>query len=122
MDKDVLPAPIGPYRPAVWAGPALYVSGQLPLDPVAGRITAEGIADQTRQALANLGSILRSVGLDYTDVVKTTCLLADIADFGAFNAEYAAVFAVDPPARSCFAVKDLPQGALIEIESIAIKN
>ena len=115
-----------PARPPLWAptaklcGNTLYTSGQLGLIPAEGKL-ADGIEGQAHQALKNLGAILKEAGMDYSDVVKTTCFLADIKDFAAFNAIYAEYFKGEVPARSCFAVKDLPMGGLVEIEAIAVK-
>ena len=115
------PAAIGPYSQAIQAGNTVYVSGQLPIDPATGAFAGADIAAQTRQSLTNIRSILAGAGYSMTDVVKTTVLLADIADFAAMNAVYAEFFTSDCPARACFAVKDLPKGALVEIEAIACK-
>ena len=115
------PAAIGPYSQAVQAGNTLYVSGQIPIDPATGAFAGNDITAQTRQSLTNVRSILEAAGYTLADVVKTTVLLADIADFAAMNAVYAEFFTADCPARACFAVKDLPKGALVEIEAIACK-
>lgn len=115
------PAAIGPYSQAVQAGNLLFVSGQIPLDPATGVFAGEDIATQTRQSLTNVKAILAAAGYTCADVVKTTVLLADIADFAAMNAVYGEFFPVNCPARACFAVKDLPRGALVEIEAIAAK-
>ena len=114
------PAAVGPYCQAKLCGNTLYTSGQLGLIPAEGKL-AEGIEGQAHQALKNLGAILKEAGMDYSDVVKTTCFLADIKDFAAFNAIYAEYFKGEVPARSCFAVKDLPMGGLVEVEAIAVK-
>lgn len=114
------PAAVGPYCQAKLCGNTLYTSGQLGLVPETGKL-AEGIEGQAHQSLKNLGSILKEAGMDYADVVKTTCFLANISDFAAFNAIYAEYFKGEVPARSCFAVKDLPMGGLVEIECIAVK-
>ena len=115
------PAAIGPYSRAVQAGNTLYVSGQIPVDPATGAFAGSEITAQTRQSLTNVRNILEAAGYTLSDVVKTTVLLADIADFAAMNAVYAEFFTADCPARACFAVKDLPKGALVEIEAIACK-
>ncbi len=115
------PAAIGPYSQAVQAGNLLFVSGQIPLDPATGVFAGEDIATQTRQSLTNVKAILTAAGYTCADVVKTTVLLADIADFAAMNAVYGEFFPVNCPARACFAVKDLPKGALVEIEVVACK-
>lgn len=113
------PAAIGPYAQGVKAGNTLYVSGQIPIDPATGRFAADDIAGQTEQSLKNIGAILAQAGYGYEDVVKTTVLLADIADFAAMNEVYARFFNGGCPARAAFAVKDLPKGALVEIEAVA---
>ena len=115
------PAAIGPYSQAVQAGNMLFVSGQIPIDPATGAFAGDDIVSQTRQSLTNVKNILEAAGYALTDVVKTTVLLADIADFAAMNAVYAEFFTANCPARACFAVKDLPKGALVEIEAIANK-
>jgi len=115
------PAAIGPYSQAVQAGNMLFVSGQIPIDPATGAFAGEDITTQTHQSLTNVKNILAAAGYTMNDVVKTTVLLADIADFAAMNAVYAEYFTENKPARACFAVKDLPRGALVEIEAIANK-
>ena len=118
------PAAIGPYSQAIKAGDTLYVSGQLGIDPATGELAEGGIAAQARQSLTNIKNILEEAGLEMKDVVKTTCLLADIADFACFNGIYAEFLGGEDtpaPARSAFAVKALPKGALVEIEAIAVK-
>jgi 2-iminobutanoate/2-iminopropanoate deaminase len=115
------PAAIGPYSQAVQAGNMLFVSGQIPIDPATGEFAGSDIATQTNQSLTNVKNILAAAGYSLNDVVKTTVLLADIADFAAMNAVYAEYFSENKPARACFAVKDLPRGALVEIEAIAAK-
>ena len=112
------PAALGPYSQAMRVGNLVYTSGQIGIDPAAGKITARAIDAQTEQVCKNLGAVLAAAGTDLTRVVKTTCFLADIADFAAFNEVYARYF-TSKPARSCFAVKALPAGALCEIEVIA---
>ena len=118
--SPLAPKAVGPYSQAVEAGGALYVSGQLPIDGATGRM-AEGIEAQTRQSLANLGHILKEAGYDYSNVVKTVVLLDSIADFGAMNAVYAEYFTSDMPARMCYEVAELPMGALVEIDAVALK-
>ena len=115
------PAAIGPYSQAVKAGSMVFVSGQIPIDPATGAFAGEDIVTQTKQSLTNVKNILEAAGYALTDVVKTTVLLADIADFAAMNAVYAEFFTENCPARACFAVRDLPKGALVEIEAIANK-
>ena len=111
------PATIGPYSQALDLGNMVFVSGQIPVDPATGAV-AEGIAAQADQSCRNVGAILEAAGVGFDKVVKTTCFLADIADFAAFNEVYARYF-TSKPARSCVAVKDLPKGVLCEIEAIA---
>jgi 2-iminobutanoate/2-iminopropanoate deaminase len=115
------PAAIGPYSQAIEANGFVYASGQLPIDPATGAFPEGGIKEQTRQSLLNAQAILREAGLDLCNVVKTTVLLADIADFGAMNEVYSQFFSQPYPARSAFAVKDLPKGAMVEIECIAAR-
>ncbi len=115
------PGAIGPYSQAVQAGNTVYVSGQLPIDPATGAFAAEDIAGQTEQSLKNIGAILAEAGYGFEDVVKTTVLLADINDFAAMNEVYGRYFTGTCPARAAFAVKDLPKGARVEIEAIAVK-
>ena len=113
------PGAIGPYSQGYAFGDLVITSGQIPVDPATGAIP-EGIAAQAEWSCRNVGAILEAAGSGLDKVVKTTCFLADIADFAAFNEVYAKYF-TSKPARSCFAVKDLPKGALCEIEAIAVK-
>ena len=113
------PGAIGPYSQAVIAGGMVYTSGQIPVDPANGEVP-EGIAAQAEQSCKNVGAILEAVGSGFDKVFKTTCFLADMGDFAAFNEVYAKYF-TSKPARSCVAVKDLPKGVLCEIEAIAVK-
>ena len=115
---DQAPAAVGPYSQAVLVNGLLFVSGQIPVNP-ADESVAESIEDQRHQSLKNVGAILAEAGLGYEDVVKTTVLLADIADFKAMNAVYAEYFTADKPARACFQVAALPLGVKVEIEVIA---
>jgi len=112
------PAAIGPYSQAKIAGDMLYASGQIPIDPATGNIVEGDITVQARQSIINVGEILKEAGTDYSAVVKTTCFLADMADFAAFNEVYAEYF-TEKPARSCVAVKTLPKNVLCEVEVIA---
>ena len=112
------PAAIGPYSQAITVGNLVFTSGQIPINPASGNIEAVGIAAQTEQVMKNLGAVLAAAGSSYEKAIKTTCFLADIADFAAFNEVYAKYF-TEKPARSCVAVKDLPKGALVEVEVIA---
>ncbi len=115
------PAAIGPYSQAVEVGGTLYISGQIPLDPASMKIVEGGIQEQTNRVLMSIGAILKEAGYDYTDVVKSTCLLSDMANFKAMNEIYAKYYSEGAPARAAFAVKELPLGVLIEIETIAAK-
>ena len=115
------PAAIGPYSQAVICGDMVYTSGQIPLNPMTGKVDAQTIEAQTRQVMLNLGAVLQAAGSGYDKAVKTTCFLADINDFAAFNAVYAEYFPTCP-ARSCVAVKDLPKGVKVEVEVIATIN
>ena len=115
------PAAIGPYSQAMQAGNLLFVSGQIPIDPATGAFAGEDIATQARQSLTNVKAILEAAGYTCADVVKTTVLLANMEDFATVNGIYAEFFTAPCPARACFAVKELPTGALVEIEAIACK-
>lgn len=115
------PAAIGPYSQAVEINGTLYISGQIPLDPETMTVVEGGIKEQTEQVLKNIGAILKEAGYDFSDVVKSTCLLSDIGNFKAMNEVYGTFYAESSPARAAFAVKDLPLGVLIEIETIAAK-
>lgn len=115
------PAAVGPYSQAVEAGGTLYISGQIPLVPATGKIVEGGIQEQTDQVLKNIGAILEAAGYRFENVVKSTCLLSDMANFKAMNEIYANYYPSGHPARAAFAVKELPLGVLIEIESIAVK-
>lgn len=115
------PAAIGPYSQAVQAGNLVFVSGQLPIDPATGEFAGATIGEQTRQSLTNIRSILEAAGYTMNDVVKTTVLLADIGDFAPMNQVYAEFFTDNKPARAAFAVRDIPKGALVEIEAVACK-
>lgn len=118
--SPLVPKAVGPYSQAIEANDTLYVSGQLPIDGSTGKM-AEGIEAQTRQSLDNLGHILREAGMDYSNVVKTTVLLDNIADFAAMNAVYATYFTSEMPARMCYEVAKLPMGALVEIDAVAVR-
>lgn len=112
------PAAIGPYSQAVKCGNMLFTSGQIAINPVSSQVEANDIVGQTEQVCKNLSAVLEAAGTSFEKVVKTTCFLADMADFGAFNEVYAKYF-VSKPARSCVAVKTLPKNVLVEIEAIA---
>ena len=113
------PAAIGPYSQAIQAGNLLFASGQVPLSPQTGQVVGSSITEQAEQVMHNIGAILTEAGTDFSHVVKTTCFLADMADFAAFNQVYAQYF-TGKPARSCVAVKSLPKDDLCEVEVIAV--
>ncbi|MEE1312894.1 MAG: RidA family protein [Lachnospiraceae bacterium] len=115
---DKAPGAIGPYSQAVICGGMLYTSGQICLDPAVGEVVGGGIEEQTHRVCKNLGAVLEAAGTDFDHVVKTTCFLADMNDFAAFNEVYGEYF-TSKPARSCVAVKSLPKGVLCEVEVIA---
>ena len=117
ISTDKAPAAIGPYSQGIIAGDFLFASGQIPINPATGSVEAEGIEAQARQAIINAGEILKEAGIGYGNVVKTTCFLADMGDFAAFNKVYEEFF-TEKPARSCVAVKELPKGVLCEVEVI----
>ncbi|MCQ2283849.1 MAG: RidA family protein [Bacteroidales bacterium] len=121
IHTEQAPAAIGPYSQAIEANGMLFISGQIPVDPATG-IVPDGITAQTEQVMKNIAAILKEAGYSFDDVVKTTCLLSDIANFGAMNEVYAQYFLVNPPARAAFAVRDLPKGVMVEIETIAVKT
>lgn len=116
------PAAIGPYSQAIEVNGFVFASGQVPIDPATGEFVSGGIQEQTRQALTNASNILKEAGIDLSHVVKTTVFLSSITDFAAMNEIYAQFFTQPFPARSAVAVKDLPKGALVEVEVIATKN
>ncbi|MBR6119170.1 MAG: RidA family protein [Oscillospiraceae bacterium] len=115
------PAAIGPYSQAVWAGNFLYLSGMMPIDPETGALEPADITLQAQRIMKNIEAVLSEAGLTQENVVKTTCFLSDMANFGAFNAVYGAYF-TSKPARSCVAVRELPKSALVEVEVIAYKG
>ncbi|WP_205703174.1 MULTISPECIES: RidA family protein [Acutalibacteraceae] len=112
------PEAVGPYSQAIVAGNLVFSSGQIPIDPATGAVVEGGISVQAEQSCKNVGEVLKAAGADFEDVVKTTCFLKDMNDFAAFNAVYAKYF-TGKPARSCVAVRELPKGALVEVEAIA---
>ena len=116
---DKAPAAIGPYSQAIRCGNMLYSSGQIPLDPASGNMVGENITEQAEQVMKNLQAVLNAAGVGFDKVVKTTCFLADMNDFAAFNAVYGK-YITSAPARSCVAVAALPKGALCEVEVIAV--
>lgn len=116
------PAAVGPYSQAVEVNDTLYISGQLPINPVTANIEATDIAGQTDQVFKNITAILKAAGYSMDDVVKNRVYLSDISNFAAMNEVYKQYFKSDFPARAAFAVKDLPMGALVEIETVAVKS
>ena len=116
---DKAPAAIGPYSQAVQVGNMLFTSGQIPLDPASGEIVGANITEQAERVMKNLGAVLEAAGASFESAVKTTCFLADMADFAAFNEVYGRYF-TSKPARSCVAVKTLPKNVLVEVEVIAV--
>ncbi len=115
------PGAIGPYSQAIEANGMLFISGQVPIDPATGKIVEGDITAQTEQVMKNIGAILEAAGYTFAHVVKSTCLLSDMSNFAAMNAVYGKYYPNEAPARAAFAVKGLPLGALIEIETIAVK-
>ena len=118
ISTDKAPAAIGPYSQAMTVGNLVFTSGQIAINPESGNIEASDVVGQTEQVMKNLGEVLAAAGASFDSAVKTTCFLADIADFAAFNEVYGKYF-TSKPARSCVAVKALPKGALVEVEVIA---
>ena len=120
IETNRAPGAIGPYSQAIEANGMLFISGQIPVNPATGTVP-EGITAQTEQVLKNVEAILKEAGYTFDNVIKTTCLLSDIANFKPMNEVYAKYYTKDCPARAAFAVKDLPMGVLVEIETIAAK-
>ena len=118
VSTEKAPAAIGPYSQAIAFGDIVFTSGQIPINPATGNVEAVTIEEQTEQVMKNLGEVLKAAGTSFEKAIKTTCFLADIADFAAFNGVYANYFTTKP-ARSCVAVKDLPKGVKVEVEVIA---
>ena len=115
------PQAIGPYSQAVEVNGTLYISGQVPLIAETMKVVEGGIKEQTLQVMKNIGAILKAAGYSYSDVVKSTCLLSDMANFKAMNEIYSEYYTVEQPARAAFAVKELPLNVLVEIETVAVK-
>ena len=115
------PKAIGPYSQAIEANGMVFVSGQIPVNPELGKVVEGGIKEQTEQVLKNMGAILKEAGLDFSNVVKCTCLLSDMDNFAAMNEVYGCYFSENPPARAAYAVVKLPLGVLVEIEAIAVR-
>ena len=120
ISTENAPKAIGPYSQAICAGDFVFTSGQIPLDPATGLVVEGGIAEQAEQVMKNLGAVLTASGSSYEKAVKTTCFLADMSDFSAFNEIYAKYF-TGKPARSCVAVKELPKGVKVEVEVVAVR-
>ena len=120
IHTDKAPAAIGPYSQAMELGGLIFTSGQIALDPATGQPVGSDITAQTRRVMENLSAVLAAAGSDCAHVLKTTCFLADMADFAAFNAVYGEFFP-GCPARSCVAVRELPKGMLCEVEAVAVK-
>ena len=121
INSPKAPKAIGPYSQAIEANGTLYISGQLPIDVNTGKFVEGGVKEQTEQCLKNIGYILEEAGYTFDNVVKSTCLLGDMSYFADMNAIYAKYYKTDCPARAAFAVKALPMGAMVEIETIAVK-
>jgi 2-iminobutanoate/2-iminopropanoate deaminase len=121
IKESKAPAAVGPYSQAVEINGSLYISGQIPVNPETGKLVEGDISVQTEQVFRNIKAILESAGYSFSDVVKSTCLLSDMSDFKAMNEVYGRYYPANQPARSSFAVKELPLGSLIEIETIAMK-
>jgi 2-iminobutanoate/2-iminopropanoate deaminase len=122
ISTDKAPKAVGPYNQAVEANGFIFLSGQIPIDPEAGQITGKNIEEQAEQVLKNIGQVLKAAGCDYKNVVKTTVFLTDLLNFKAINEAYIKYFGTESPARSTIEVSDLPMGAMVEIECIAIKS
>ncbi len=120
VSTEKAPAAIGPYSQAIVCGELVFTSGQIPINPASGNVEAEGIEAQAEQVMKNLGEVLAAAGSSFEKAIKTTCFLADMGDFAAFNAVYGKYFTTKP-ARSCVAVKTLPKNVLVEVEVIASK-
>lgn len=121
ISTNKAPAAIGPYSQAIVVGDFVFTSGQIPLDPITGIVTGSDITTQTERVMQNLDAVLQSAGSDFDKAVKTTCFLADMNDFAAFNEVYAKYF-TSKPSRSCVAVKTLPKGVLAEVEVVAVRG
>lgn len=121
IHTKLAPAAIGPYSQAVEANGTLYISGQVAIDPQTGKVVEGGITEQTEQVMKNIAAILKEAGYNFSDVVKSTCLLSDMGNFATMNAVYGKYYSENPPARAAFAVKELPLGVLVEIETIAVR-
>jgi 2-iminobutanoate/2-iminopropanoate deaminase len=121
IQTEHAPKAIGPYSQAIEINGILYISGQIPINPETGKVVEGGIIEKTEQVMQNIGQILKASGYSFSDVVKSTCLLSDMSNFKPMNEIYGKYYVENPPARAAFAVKELPMGVLVEIETIAIK-
>lgn len=121
IKTEKAPAAIGPYSQAIEANGMLFISGQVPIDPATGKVVEGGIVEQTEQVMKNIEAILTAAGYSFAHVIKSTCLLSDMANFKAMNEIYGKYYTEEPPARAAFAVRELPLGVLVEIETIAAK-
>ncbi len=115
------PIAIGPYSQAIEANGMLFISGQIPIDPSISKVVEGGIKEQTEQVMKNIEAILTEAGYTFANVIKSTCLLSDMENFAAMNEVYGKYYTINPPARAAFAVKGLPLGVMVEIETIATK-
>jgi 2-iminobutanoate/2-iminopropanoate deaminase len=122
IHTEKAPKAIGPYSQAVKSGNTLYISGQIPINPDTGKIIEGGIKEQTERVMKNIAAILEAADFTFDEVVKSTCLLINMSNFAEMNEVYGKFYSKNPPARAAFAVKELPLGALIEIETIAVKK
>ncbi|MCD6556775.1 MAG: RidA family protein [Bacteroidales bacterium] len=121
IHTEKAPKAIGPYSQAVKAGNTLYISGQVPINPETGKLVGTSIKEQTEQVMKNISAILEEAGFSFKNVVKSTCLLSDMSNFGGMNDVYQKYYSENPPARAAFAVKELPLSVMVEIETIAVK-
>jgi 2-iminobutanoate/2-iminopropanoate deaminase len=121
IKTDSAPKAIGPYSQAVEINGFLYISGQIPIDPATGKIVEGGIREQTEQVMKNIGAILKAAGYEFSDVVKSTCLLSDMDNFAAMNEVYGKYYPENPPARAAYGVVRLPLGAMVEVETVAAR-
>lgn len=121
IHSENAPKAVGPYSQAIEANGMLFISGQIPIDPATGKVVEGGITEQTEQVMKNIGEILKEAGYDFSQVVKSTCLLNDMDNFAAMNAVYGKYYPENPPARAAYGVVRLPLGVMIEIETIAAK-
>lgn len=118
---DQAPKAIGPYSQAIEVNGQLFISGQVPIDPSTSKVVEGGVKEQTMQVMKNIQAILEEAGYSFSHVVKSTCLLSDMGHFAEMNEVYGSYYSKNPPARAAFAVKELPLGVMVEIETVAIK-